>query len=162
MSKEKVWERQPEESVQAYEAFKIYRDLGLKRSNQEVCQQLSKSRQLISRWKAIYHWDDRVMAYDKALEQEAHRQAVKNLKDMTNRHIEISLRLQDKALEALNVLNIKDISPKDIREFIKMATELERQNRAFEMENRAKNQGSTSLVDTIIAAYQKRKEEDNA
>ena len=50
--REEIWERQPGESAQAFEAFKIYRDLGLKRSNQEVCKQLSKSRQLISRWKA--------------------------------------------------------------------------------------------------------------
>lgn len=126
---EKPWERQPGESVQAYEAFKIYRDLGLKRSNQGVCAELSKSRQLISRWKVNYDWDERVRAWDNELQKEARREAAKDLKDMTNRHIKISMQLQKKALEALSRLDTEEMSPKDIKEFIKMATDLERLNR---------------------------------
>ena len=126
---EKPWERQPGESVQAYEAFTIYRDLGLKRSNHEVCERLSKSRQLISRWKANYDWDERARAWDNELQKEAHREAVKDLKDMTSRHVKISMQLQNKALEALSNLKPEEMSPKDIKEFIKMATDLERLNR---------------------------------
>lgn len=131
MSKQadKPWERQPGESEQAYEAFALYRDLGPKRSNQEVGIQLSKSRQLISRWKSNYNWDERVRAYDNELQKEMHREAVKNLKDMTNRHIKISMQLQKKALAALDNLPVEEMTPKDIKEFIKMATDLERLNR---------------------------------
>lgn len=130
MSKENLWERQPGESVQAFEAFKIYRDLGLKRSNRAVCEQLSKSRQLITRWKSKYQWDERCRAYDNELEKEAHREAVKNLKNMTSRHIKISLQLQEKALQALQSMDPKGMTPKDIKEFLKMATDLERLNRS--------------------------------
>ncbi len=145
-NKEEIWERQPGESVQAFEAFKIYRDLGLKRSNQEVCKQLSKSRQLISRWKAAWNWDERVRAYDNALEKEAHKEAVKNLKDMTSRHIRISVQLQKKALEALERMNVEDMSPRDIREYIKLATELERLNRtSAAMENELETCETTSV-----------------
>lgn len=126
---EQPWERQPGESEQAFEAFKIYRDLGVKRSNAEVCKQLSKSRQLISRWKSKYEWDERVRAYDNDLEKQQHAEAVKNLKDMTGRHIKIAMSLQRKALEALDKLKVEDMTPKDIKEYIKMATELERLNR---------------------------------
>ena len=126
---EHSWERQPGESVQAFEAFKLYRDMGLKRSNHAVCEQLSKSRQLISRWKKQWDWDSRVRDYDNELEKEAHKEAVKNLKDMTSRHIKISMQLQRKALEALDKMNVDDMSPKDVKEFIKMATDLERLNR---------------------------------
>ena len=45
--KEEIWERQPGESTQAFEAFRTYRDLGLKRSNKAVSDTLSKRRQLI-------------------------------------------------------------------------------------------------------------------
>ena len=128
-NKEEIWERQLGESTQAFEAFKIYRDLGLKRSNNEVCNQLSKSRQLISRWKSVWNWDERVRAYDNALEKEAHKAAIKNLKDMTNRHIRISVQLQNKALEALNSMKVEDMTPRDIREYLKLATDLERLNR---------------------------------
>lgn len=91
--KEEIWERQPGESTQAFEAFRTYRDLGLKRSNKAVSDTLSKSRQLISRWKATWNWDERVRAYDTALEREAHKEAVKNLKDMTSRHIKIEIHV---------------------------------------------------------------------
>lgn len=126
---EKLWERQKGESEQAYEAFCIYRDLGLQRSNAAVCERLSKSRQLISRWKARYDWDERARAYDNDLAKKVHAEAVKALKDMTGRHIKMAVQLQEKALEALKELKPAEMTPKDIREFIKMATELERLNR---------------------------------
>ena len=126
---DKPWERQPGESEKAYEAFALYRDLGLNRSNHEVCSKLSKSRQLISRWKANYHWDERVRAYDNDLQKQAHAAAVKDLKEMTARHVKISMQLQKKALQALSGLKPEDMSPKDVKEFIKLSTELERLNR---------------------------------
>lgn len=145
-NKEEIWERQLGESTQAFEAFKIYRDLGLKRSNNEVCNQLSKSRQLISRWKSIWNWDERVRAYDNALEKEAHKAAIKNLKDMTNRHIRISVQLQNKALEALNSMKVEDMTPRDIREYLKLATDLERLNRiSATIENEAEADQTTSI-----------------
>lgn len=155
--KEEIWERQPGESVQAFEAFKIYRDLGLKRSNQEVCKQLSKSRQLISRWKAAWNWDERVRAYDNALEREAHKEAVKNLKDMTSRHIRISVQLQNKALEALQKMKVEDMSPRDIREYIKLATDLERLNRASAAMEKELDADETTSVDI----YMPEKEDDS-
>lgn len=155
--KEEIWERQPGESVQAFEAFKIYRDLGLKRSNQEVCKQLSKSRQLISRWKAAWNWDERVRAYDNALEREAHKEAVKNLKDMTSRHIRISVQLQNKALEALQKMKVEDMSPRDIREYIKLATDLERLNRASAAMEKELDSDETTSVDI----YMPEKEDDS-
>lgn len=84
---------------------------------------MSKSRQLISRWKSTWNWDERVRAYDTALEREAHKEAVKNLKDMTSRHIKIAVQLQNKALEALQRVKVEDMSPRDIREYIKLATD---------------------------------------
>lgn len=148
--KEEIWERQPGESVQAFEAFKVYRDLGLKRSNQEVCKQLSKSRQLISRWKAAWNWDERVRAYDNALEREAHKEAIKNLKDMTSRHIRISVQLQNKALEALQKMKVEDMSPRDIREYIKLATELERLNRTSAVMEDELEADETTSVDIYM------------
>ena len=82
---------------------------------------------------------------------------------MTKRHIGIAMQLQKKALEALENLSVEDMTPKDIKEYIKMATDLERLNRTLEEESAAaKDDGPTQLADTIIAAYQKRKESGNA
>lgn len=156
-TKKKYGNASPGESTQAFEAFRTYRDLGLKRSNKAVSDTLSKSRQLISRWKATWNWDERVRAYDTALEREAHKEAVKNLKDMTSRHIKIAVQLQNKALEALQRVKVEDMSPRDIREYIKLATDLERLNRSSAATDNELEAEETTSVDI----YMPEKEEDS-
>lgn len=129
--KTEVWERQEGESPQAFEAFRTYRDMGEKRTLSAVARELGKSLQLIERWKKAWSWKDRALAYDHALDREAHKEAVKSLREMTKRHIKISVQIQSKALEALQRMNVEDMTPKDVREYIKMATELERLNRMY-------------------------------
>ena len=157
---DKPWERQNGESEKAFEAFVIYRDMGQERTISAVVKQLEKSRSLIDRWKERWEWAERVRAYDNELEKEARAKAIKDRVKMTDRHINIAIQLQEKALEALTNLKVTDMSPKDIKEFLKMATDLERLNRTFEEEN-SKGKGDTQalLSDTVIAAYQKRKED---
>lgn len=159
---DKPWERQEGESEKAFEAFAVYRDMGKKRTLTAVAEKLQKSGSLIRRWKDRWDWVERVRAYDNDLEKEARAKAIKDRKDMSDRHIKIAMQLQKKALEALNGLEVEAMSPKDIKEFIKMATDLERLNRTLEEESSKGGETSTSLADAVIAAYQKRKEEGNA
>lgn len=160
---DKPWERQKGESEKAYEAFATYRDMGAERSITKVAQSLNKTRALIGRWSSQWSWTERARAYDNELEKEVRAKAVKDRRAMTERHIGIAMQLQKKALEALGNLSVEDMSPKDIKEYIKMATDLERLNRTLEEESqKASEGGPTQLADTIIAAYRKRKEEGNA
>ena len=160
---DKPWERQKGESEKAFEAFAAYRDMGEKRTFTAVAEKLQKSVSLIRRWKDRWEWTERVRAYDNELEKAARAKAIKDRKDMTERHIKIAMQLQKKALEALTSLEVEAMSPKDIKEYIKMATDLERLNRTLEEESsKGKDDSSTSLADAVIAAYQKRKEEGNA
>lgn len=160
---DKPWERQKGESAQAYEAFSAYLGMGAERSTRAVARKLGKSASLIQRWSRDKEWQERVRAYDNDVEREARKKAVADRKAMTERHIGIAMQLQKKALEALGSLSVEDMSPKDVKEFIKMATDLERLNRTLEEESAAaKEDGPTQLADTIISAYQKRKEKGNA
>lgn len=155
---DKPWERQKGESEKAYEAFAAYRDLGAKRTTVAVAEKLQKSDTLIRRWKDRWDWKERVRAYDNDLEKEARAKAIKDRKGMTERHIGIAMQLQKKALEALSSLEVEDMTPKDIKEFIKMATDLERLNRTLSAGPQDEaNNGPGSLADTIIAAYERRK-----
>lgn len=154
---DKPWERQKDESEKAYEAFSEYRDMGEKRTYQNVAEKLQKSCTLIRRWSSQWEWRERVRAYDNELEKEVQKKAVADRKAMIERHIGIAMNLQKKALEALSSLSVKDMSAKDIKEYFKMATDLERLNRTFEERNKERDDTS-SLADAIIAAYQKRKE----
>ena len=82
---------------------------------------------------------------------------------MVDRHIGIAMQLQKKALEALGHLSAEEMSAKDIKEFIKMSTELERLNRTLEEDSTQESSNSDTLADSIIAAYKKRREaEDDA
>jgi hypothetical protein len=77
------WERQPEESDPAYEAFSVYRDMpltpyrdggqelpGRPRSNREVARRLHKGRSLIDRWGSRHAWVERCRVYDADLDRE--------------------------------------------------------------------------------------------
>jgi len=69
-----AWEKQPEESSRAYEAFSAYRDLGAARSLVKVGQLLGKSVGLMERWSVQHSWVDRVEALearDEMLRREA-------------------------------------------------------------------------------------------
>ena len=160
---DKPWERQKGESEKAFEAFAAYRDMGPERSLRAVGQQLGKSKALMERWSVAHDWQERVRDYENELDKEARAKAVKGRKDMTERHIKIAMQVQKKALEALASLSVEDMSPKDVKEYIKMATDLERLNRMFEEQSsKGASDAPTQLADTIVAAYQKRKEEGNA
>lgn len=124
-----LWERQPKESEQAWEAFLTYRDMEPPRKVQAVADKLSKSRQQITKFKSAWFWDDRVRAYDNEIQKEALAKAVSERRKMNERHINFAMRFQKAALEALEQLDPSDLSFKDIREAVKLSTEIERRAR---------------------------------
>lgn len=154
----KPWERQKGESEKAFEAFSLYRDKGAKRTLISVAEELQKSYTLIRRWCDRWEWEDRVRKYDNEMEREAKKEAQKGLRDMYTRQTKIAMEVQTKALQALQKLDIESMSPKDIKEYIRMATDLERLNRTLSAGPQEEaNNGPGSLADTIISAYEKRK-----
>ena len=157
---DKPWERQKGESEKAYEAFSVYRDMGAERTIVAVVKQLEKSRALLDRWKDRWEWKERVRLYDNYLEKQAREKAVKDRKAMVDRQVKIAMQVQKKALEALEQLSVEAMTPKDIKEYIKMATDLERLNRSLEAAEKEKDEAPSSLADEIIEAYRRRKGEE--
>ena len=104
----KPWERQEGESVKAFEAFTVYLEMGDERSIREVAQRLAKSRTLIGRWSVTYQWVERVAAFDADVQRKAHAKAVKKRRNMVDRHISIALKMQEKALMALEQMDPAD------------------------------------------------------
>lgn len=125
-----LWERQPKESEQAWRAFLTYRDvIDHPRTVQKVADALSKSRQAMVKLKSRWFWDERVRAYENEIQRQALSDAVKERKKMNERHTRIAMQLQQAALAALDKLNTDNLSFKDIREAVKLGTELERVSR---------------------------------
>lgn len=160
----KPWERREGESVKAYEAFSIYLNLGSERSINAVASKLSKSRTLISRWSATYGWVERVAEYDTELQRQAHAQAIKKARAMSERHINIALKLQEKALDALAKTKPEDIDPKNLLAFLREATRLERESRADVVEATDTTKGEaaqeSSLANVIAEAWERRNQKD--
>ncbi|MDD6051646.1 MAG: hypothetical protein PUC00_10355 [Clostridiales bacterium] len=126
------WEQQPGESAKAFEAFTAYRDMGADRSTRKVAQKLTKSDSVIRKWSSTYNWVERARAYDRDLDRQAHEQAVHNVQQMNDRHIQMAMQLQEKASAALENLAAANLTPRMILDFITKATELERMCRLYE------------------------------
>ena len=146
------WEQQPGESAKAFEAFAIYRDMGVERSVRKVTQRLNKSLTLIGKWSSRYNWPERARAYDRDLDRQAHAQAVRDVRSMTNRHIRIAMQVQAKALEALEQLNVATLSPKMQLAFLAKATEIERMNRlsAAGMDDSGQQRDGAEGIEVVI------------
>jgi len=162
----KPWERQPKEGEKPYEAFVLYRDMGEGRALNAVAAKLQKSYTLIRRWKDTWNWEERVRAYDNELQKQVHKEAVKKTRDMANRHITVALKMQTKALQALEKLDPDHIDPKVLISLIREATRLERDNREDVVrlteptrEENSANNGS--LADLINDAWERRKNGEN-
>ena len=132
----KPWERQEGESVKAFEAFTVYLEMGDERSIREVAQRLAKSRTLIGRWSVTYQWVGRVAAFDADVQRKAHAKAVKKRRNMVDRHISIALKMQEKALMALEQMDPADIDPKNLIAMLREATKLEQEMRTAAVDER--------------------------
>ena len=132
----KPWESQEGEGAKAFEAFQVYLELGGKRNVREVSARLGKSTTLIFRWSSLWHWVERAREYDSHNAEQARKQAVKDQKEQIKRHIQIARGLQSKALKALNLIDPSELTPRDITNILKFATELEASNRMLEIKDK--------------------------
>jgi hypothetical protein len=93
------------ESAKAYEAFKLYAEMGAGRSQEAVSKELAKSRQLISRWAARHSWVERAQSYDLAqdeLKRRAQGKALqKEQEKWARRQFDMADKLFDKAEQML-------------------------------------------------------------
>lgn len=156
-AKPKVWEQQPNESPPAYAAFSIYRDMGKKRTVSAVVKECGKNRSLIDRWHKTHKWADRVKAYDNSIDEQARQNAAKEAAEIRKTHLQIAAQLQLKALKALNAMAPEEMSPRDIKEMLKLALEVEKELVLDKAPQQDENAAPT-LMQTIEEAYQRRTE----
>ncbi len=144
------WERCPDESFEAYEAFLIYRDLAYVdgeggRSYLRVSQKCTKNESLIKRWGKTWDWQKRVADYDRRMD--AMRQKIieseykRTVREMQSRHIKIALTLLANAIEKLNVLDGKNLTVNELIRFIESGVKMEREARGLPSSITEEHQG---------------------
>ncbi len=126
-----IWERLPDESSKAYQAFCEYRDMGADRSIRKLAQARGKptSTKWLCHWSAKHNWVERARAYDDYLEQEKRKEQEKAILDMVERHTKEAMALQQKAIERLRALDPSELSPRDVLSYLMEAIRLERLSR---------------------------------
>ena len=127
----KIWERQEGETEKAYSAFKIYLQMP-ERSVQKVSDFTGKYPTLIRRWANKYDWKNRAAAYDSSIFDSVRKANINSLKVSIKRKNDIASKLEEKALTALESLNLSRISGRIIVEMLTLSNSL--RNEAAEIE----------------------------
>lgn len=145
------WERKKGESSEAYTAFKLYYQMGAKRSCSKVAQSLLKSRVLITGWCSKWDWVERARAYDNELARQEFAEACNAVKKMNEQQAQIGLLIQKKALEALKEMKSKELYPKLLLQYLVQGAGLERKARDSDVEiktgNKEKEINETDYAD---------------
>ena len=123
------WERQLNESPQAFEAFACYRDMGAARSLAKVSRELCKCKALMERWSKENDWVKRVAAWDAEKDRVARQTQLSDIKAMRERHASIAKKMLDTADSALANINPNDVSTNEIARLVEIASKLERISR---------------------------------
>lgn len=152
---ELAWERQPGESEEAYEAFTDYYK-NPKRSQKKTAKAVGKSEALIYRWSVRWHWTERAREYDNALVREEYTATLDEIRKMNKAQAAIGLLLQKKGQEALEKMNLKKMSAKDLLQFLIQGTTIERRARlsdvSIQNKKKAQEESSTEYADDGLSA----------
>jgi len=124
-----LWERLPGESAKNYEAFCRYRDMGPNRSQEKTARELSKSRQLLARWSALYRWPERAIAWDDEQDRLAREAHTRDILDMRRRHAQLAKEVLDKVQAAIQHLDAAELKTGDLARLLDVASKLERTSR---------------------------------
>lgn len=123
------WERQLNESPQAFEAFAQYRDMGASRSLAKVSRVLCKSKALMERWSVDHDWVKRVASWDAEKDRVARQKQLDDIVAMRERHAAIAKKMMDTADNALNNIKPDEVSTNEIARLVEIASKLERISR---------------------------------
>ena len=119
----KTWERQPDESEEAYEAFRIYLELGVSRTQLETCRRLGKNRTTINEWANKYEWNQRAVDYENWINAQIDKKLVNEAWKTKKEHTKVYANLRNIAQFPISQLadRIKNLDKKDEAELSGMS-----------------------------------------
>jgi len=125
------WEKLETETAKSYAAFCLYRDFGpSKRSYEAVTSILYPGKpgntSGIFRWSRTHNWRERAEAWDKELDRQRRTIILEANKAVTMRHIELAQAMLQKGLEALKLVDTKEVNVDQARLLIEAGAKLER------------------------------------
>lgn len=128
------WDRQESESDRSFEAFELYRTMGLQRSLTKVVNELGKSMTLIERWSQRDQWKMRVMAYDRHEARLTNERVVLGTAGMRERQTILAMQMQSRAQNRILKMTDGEIGrmrPVDVVALMRASADIERRARAI-------------------------------
>lgn len=126
-----LWERLDDESNPAWEAFVIYRDLGLFRSLTKAAREVGKDTSLLKGWSRRHSWVARCRAWDAEMDKIDRAEVVAARRQMRERHVELAKDIQERVAGVLDDLPpeamVKVLAdPANLIRWVDVATKVER------------------------------------
>ena len=129
----KLWERQPNESAEAFECFAVFRSLympGHKRPTVNmVAEKVNKGFAAVTHHSRNWRWAVRLDAYIAELDRNRLAEEEESRREMLRRHIQTAIDVQKKATDALEHIDANELNAKEVIQFIDTAIKIERQAR---------------------------------
>lgn len=121
-----LWERQPKESAPAFEAFAMYRDMGVNRSIRKAAQNLNKAVTTLAEWSSKHEWVKRAAAWDAEQDRIARNEMLAEMASTRKRQRKQAQRMQEKGMELLESISIGDAKLSEVVSLLKAGMEQER------------------------------------
>ena len=129
-----IWERQPKETGQAWEAWLKYREMEpADRRYADIAKSLGKSRAMICKWGSHWKWESRIIAWDNHLDKITQVELEKEMRGMVKKHLEHAGLVLDIAISEVQRLHDRaeagedlELTPKEILTFMDWGVKLER------------------------------------
>lgn len=120
-----IWERQPQETGQAWEAWLIFREMEpADRRYADVVDRLGKSKALICRWGSSWKWEERAAAWDNHLDQVVRKRVEREQVEMMKRHLEHARIAMDIAVAHFKLIQKRVEAGEDVGLTVKDALAL--------------------------------------
>lgn len=141
------WDMQPDETTKAFEAFKVYRDMGPKRSRKAAVEKMTGKTNTcgnFDQWSVKYHWVSRINAYDRYLDQQATAKKVEDIREMAERHSTMAVVFLNKVVSRLQNIDPNSLSADQLLKWFEVASKVERLSRG-EATEFIKNEDNSNL-----------------
>jgi len=136
-----LWDKRPDESQRAFDAFVRYRDAE-KRSFKNIADQLNCSPQNIFQWSSKFNWRLRCDAFDLEQDRIQREELARGRMRMRERHLRLALSMQGIAAHAIREWQARiasgtvlNLAPEQIALLTKCSVELERTAMGVEREH---------------------------